>query len=231
MYNNLNNNNNNNQINYKKRNIQRALQSSTSEISEQQLISMQIPPKRREEIREYLKLFGYKPEKTILQVHIIGFFSKRRLNQREIEQKTRAVKRYGGTSFIVIGRTYDPSIIENTIKPKSKDPLESSPGYVGYLWKGKDPLNRAPDILIPLDFTPIHLPYPEDWKKMFGTKGFLITMHVPISFVKDKNKITRALYHIAKTETNIKKEWKFLNNIKSLGHNYKTNTIPNYRNE
>lgn len=56
-------------------------------------------------------------------------------------------------------------------------------------------------------------------------------MHVPISFVKDKNKITRALYHIAKTETNIKKEWKFLNNIKSLGHNYKTNTIPNYRNQ
>lgn len=74
MYNNL--DNNNNQINYKKGNIQRALQSSTSEISEQQLISMQIPPKRRKEIREYLKLFGYKPEKTILQVHLIGFLVK-----------------------------------------------------------------------------------------------------------------------------------------------------------
>jgi hypothetical protein len=51
-----------------------------------------------------------------------------------------------------------------------------------------------------LDFTPIHLPYPDDWKKMFGTQGFLIAMHVPASFAKDKNKITRALYHIAKTK-------------------------------
>ncbi len=63
------------------------------------------------------------------------------MNQRELEQKTKAVKRYGGTSFIVIERTYDPSIIENTIKPKNKEPLESSPGYIGYLWKGKDSLN------------------------------------------------------------------------------------------
>ena len=70
---------------------------------------------------------------------------------------------------------------------------------------GKDSLNRAPDELIPLDFTPIYLPYPDYWKKMFGTKGFLIAMHVPISFVKDKNRITRTLYHIAKTGINIKK--------------------------
>ena len=68
----------NNQIKYNKSNKQRALQSSTSDTSKQQMVSMQIPPKRRQEILEYLKLFGYKPEKTILQVHIIGFFSKRR---------------------------------------------------------------------------------------------------------------------------------------------------------
>jgi hypothetical protein len=221
----------NNQIKYNKRNMQRALQSSTSDTSKQQMVSMQIPLKRRQEILEYLKLFGYKPEKTILQVHIIGFFSKRRLNQRELEKKTKAVKRYGGTSFIVIGRTYDPSIIEKTIKPKNKDPLESSPGYIGYLWKGKDSFNRAPDELIPLDFTPIHLPYPDDWKKMFGTKGFLIAMHVPTSFVKEKNKITRALYHIAKTGINIKEEWNFLNNIKNLGYNYSNNTITNSYNK
>ena len=221
----------NNQLKYKKKNIQRALQSLTSDTSKQQMVSMQIPPNRRQEILEYLKLFGYKSEKTILQVHIIGFFSKRRLNQRELEKKTKAVKRYGGTSFIVIGRTYDPGIIEKTIKPKNKDPLESSPGYIGYLWKGKDPLKRAPDALIPLDFTPIHLPYPDDWKKMYGTKGFLIAMHVPTSFVKDKNKITRALYHIAKTGINIKREWNFLNDIKNLGYNYSNHTITNSYNK
>ena len=83
----------NNQIRLRKMNIQRSLQSSISaDISKQQLIYIQIPPNRRQEILEYLKLFGYKPEKTILQVHIIGFFNKRRLNQRELEQKTKAVK-------------------------------------------------------------------------------------------------------------------------------------------
>ena len=212
--------NKNNQIRRRKMNIQRSLPSSISaDISKHQLISIQIPPKRKQEILEYLKLFGYKPEKTILQVHIIGFFNKRRLNQRDLEQKTKAVKRYGGTSFIIVGRTYDPSIMDRAIKPKSNDPLKSSPGYVGYLWKDKNLDNKPPHELMPLDFTPIHLPYPDDWKKMFGTKGFLIAMHVPTTFAKDKNKITRTLYHIAKTGVNIKKEWSFLNDIKNLGYN------------
>ena len=51
---------------------------------------------------------------------------------------------------------------------------------------------------------------------MFGIKGFLIAMHVPTTFVKDKNKITRALYRIAKSGVNIKNEWSFLNDIKNL---------------
>ena len=220
MYNDNDNDKTNNQIRLGKMNIQRSLQSSISDTSkQQQLVSIQVPPNRREELLEYLKLFGYKSEKTILQVHIVGFFNKRRLNQRELEQKSKAVKRYGGTSFIVVGRTYDPSIIENVVKPKVKDPSKSSPGYIGYLWKEKDLDNKSPHELIPLDFTPIHLPYPDDWKKMFATKAFLIAMHVPTSFVKDKNKIKRVLYHIAKTGINIKKEWSFLNDIKNLGYN------------
>jgi hypothetical protein len=217
--------NKNNPIRHRKRNIQqRALQSSISDISKQQIVSIQVPPNRRNEIEQFLKLFGYNSEKTILQVHLIGFFRKKNLNQREIEQKSKSVKRYGGTSFIVVGRTYNPAIIENVIRPKSKDPLESSPGYIGYLWKDKNPQNKPPHELIPLDFTPVHLPYPDDWKKMFATKGFLIAMHVPTSFVKDKNKITRALYRIAKNRLDIRKEWNFLNDIKNLGYNTHTYT-------
>jgi hypothetical protein len=198
---------------------QSSLQSSISDISKQQIVSIQVPPNRRIEIEQFLKLFGYNSEKTILQVHLIGFFRKKKLNQREIEQKSKSVKRYGGTSFIVVGRTYDPGIIENVIRPKSKDPLESSPGYIGYLWKDKNPQNRSPHEFIPLDFTPVHLPYPDDWKKMFATKGFLIAMHVSTSFVKDKNKITQALYRIAKNGLDIRTEWNFLNDIKNLGYN------------
>jgi hypothetical protein len=46
--------NKNNQIRPRKINIQRSLQSSIStDISKQQLISIQIPPNRRQEILEY----------------------------------------------------------------------------------------------------------------------------------------------------------------------------------
>ncbi len=214
---------NNNPIRHRKRKMQqRVLQSPISDISKQPIVSLQVPSNRRNEIEQFLKLFGYNSEKTILQVHLIGFFRKKNLNSREIEQKSKSIKRYGGTSFIIVGRTYDPAVIENVIKPKSKDPFESSPGYIGYLWKDKNRENKSPHELIPLDFTPVHLPYPEDWKKMFATKGFLIAMHVPTSFVKDKNKITRALYCIAKNGPDIKKEWNFLNDLKNLGYNTST---------
>ena len=218
-------NNNYNSIRHRKRNMQqRVLQSSISNISKQRIVSLQVPSNRRNEIEQFLKLFGYNSEKTILQVHLIGFFRKKNLNQREIEQKSKSVKRYGGTSFVVVGRTYDPTIIENVIKPKSKDPFESSPGYIGYLWKKKNRENKSPHELIPLDFIPVHLPYPDDWKKMCATKGFLIAMHVPTPFVKDKNKITRALYSIAKNGPDIRKEWNFLNDLKNLGYNTNTYT-------
>ena len=66
----------NNQIRLGKMNIQRSLQSSISDIpqQQQQLVSIQVPQNRRNEIKEYLKLFGYKSEKTIIQIHIVGLF-------------------------------------------------------------------------------------------------------------------------------------------------------------
>src|SRR5919108_1192348 len=186
------------------------------------IISTQVPDNRRNEIHEYLKLFGYKPDKTIIQVHITGFFRKKgqQFNQKEKERHTAAVKRYGGTTFVIVGRTHDPSIIENVVKPKKKNPLDTSPGYVGYLWKNKDSQKRAPHDVVPLDFTPIHLPYPTDWKNMFATKGFMLALHVPASFAKDKNKLTRALYRIGKSGiVDVKKEWTFINEIKQFGIN------------
>ncbi len=102
------------------------------------------------------------------------------------------------------------------LKPKKKLD-QTSPGYVGYLWKNKDPENRAPHEVIPLDFTPIHIQYPDDWKGMFATKGFMFAMHVPASFAKHKNQLTRALYRAGKT-TNVKQPWKFIDEVKSSGY-------------
>jgi hypothetical protein len=185
------------------------------------IVSNQVFDNRRNEIYEYLKLFGYNPDKTIIQVHITGFFRKKgQLTQREKERHTAAVKRYGGTSFVIVGRTHDPSIIENVVKPKKKNPLETSPGYIGYLWKNNDPQKMAPHEIIPLDFTPIHLPYPTDWKNMFATKGFMLALHVPASFSKYKNEITRALYRLGRRESvDVKKKWTFLNELRQFGFN------------
>jgi hypothetical protein len=187
------------------------------------IISSQIPDNRRSEFHEFLKLFGYKPDKTIIQVHITGFFRKKgqNHNQKEKERHAAAVKRYGGTSFVIVGRTHDPTIMETVVKPKKKNPLDTSPGYVGYLWKNKDSQKRAPHEVIPLDFTPIHLPYPTDWKNMFATKGFMLALHVPASFAKDKNRLTRALYRIGKNSVavDVKKEWTFINDLRQFGIN------------
>jgi hypothetical protein len=73
-----------------------------------------------------LSLFGYKTDSTIIQVHITGFFRKKNYSQREIEQHKAAVKRYGDTTFVVIGRTHDPSIMDILIKPKRKSPYDST---------------------------------------------------------------------------------------------------------
>jgi hypothetical protein len=180
------------------------------------IVADQVPSNRRDEILEYLKLFGYKPDKTIIQVYISGFFNKRQANARAQEKIEATVRRYGGTTFVVVGRTHDPSIMDLLIKPKKKRE-ETSPGYLGYLWKSKDPQKRAPHEVIPLDFAPIHIPYPAEWKNMFATKGFMVAFHVPASFAKQKNVLSRALYRAGK-KADVRKRWDFIEEIRSNGY-------------
>ena len=40
-------------------------------------VQSEIPAARRQEILRYLQLFGYKPEITIVQVHVAGFFNRK----------------------------------------------------------------------------------------------------------------------------------------------------------
>jgi hypothetical protein len=182
----------------------------------ERIVADQVTFNRRAEILEYLKLFGYKPDKTILQVHITGFFNNRRSNPKALERREKSAKRYGGTTFTVVGRTHDPAIMDLVIKPKNKKEA-ASPGYVGYLWKNKDPHNRPPHELVPLDFTPSHIRYSEDWKNMFATKGFMVALHVPASFAKDKNKLLRALYRAGK-KVDVRKQWDFIEEVRNSGY-------------
>lgn len=180
------------------------------------ILSQLDPELRRNEFRRYFRLFGYNPDKTILQVHIVGFFNKGKLDPKEKERRKSSIERYGATTFMVVGRTHDPSILNNVIQPKKQNPYQRSPGYVGYLWKVKDKQNRPPHEVIPLDFTPLNIPYPNEWKKLFATKGFMIALHVPSRLAKVKNNITRLLYRIGKKPgIDVRKEWSFLDDIES----------------
>ncbi len=209
----------------KKRGQTASSSSSSSTVAEaEHIVADQVTYNRRAEILEYLKLFGYKPDKTILQVHIVGFFNKRRVKARSVEQREAASRRYGGTTFVVVGRTHDPSVMDLVIKPKKKRE-ETSPGYVGYLWKSKDPQKKAPHEVIPLDFTPIHVPYPADWKNIFANKGFMVALHVPASFAKHKNKLSRALYRAGKN-ADVKKPWDFIEEIRSSGNEQQATEDP-----
>jgi hypothetical protein len=46
----------------------------------------------------------------------------------------------------------------------------------------------------------------------------MVALHVHSSFARSKNRLTRALYHIGKTRVDIKKEWKFLDELKNLNY-------------
>lgn len=183
---------------------------STELAPAEDLIRSQVPATRREEIKKYLELFGYKPDSTILQVHIAGYFNRRRqLKPKESESRQRAAQRYGGRTFTVVGTTHDPAIMNRVVKPRAKGESANqySSGYVGYLFKKKDIDELPPHDLIPLDFVPSGFAYPNDWKNLFGTKGFLIAMHVPSSYAKEKKNATlRKIRSIGKS-VGAKQEW------------------------
>ncbi|MDG6995055.1 MAG: hypothetical protein JRN52_03950 [Nitrososphaerota archaeon] len=178
-------------------------------------IQKEVSVSRREEIRKFLKLFGYKPEHSILQVHVAGYFGREIRPPREIAARERAAARYGGRTFVVVGRTHDPKILTKLIPPKKKQ--VSSSGYMGYLFQKKDKEGKAPDEILPLDFTPTSLNYPREWKDMYGTRGFLITMHVPSDFARKKNELNRRLRRI-RPSVDVKKEWKFLDELEPFGY-------------
>jgi hypothetical protein len=181
-------------------------------------VASEVPPNRREEILEYLRLFGYKPETTILQVHISSFFHRKVRGHGDLRQAAKRAalnKRYGGTTFVIVGRSHDPSIMHVVLKPRKES--QANPGYVGYLWRGRNRDYKAPHEILPLDFTPSALHYPNEWKLRFGaTKGFMIAMHVPASFAPKKNALIRAISKAGKT-ADVKSNWTFLSAVKQFG--------------
>jgi hypothetical protein len=183
----------------------------------ERIVASEVPKDRRRQIRRYLKLFGYKPGSSILQVHVAGYFGRGgRPKLKEVQAREKAAARYGGRTFTVVGTTHDPEILDRVIKPR-KRPEEANPGYAGYLFKDKDPDEKDPDELLPLDFTPSGMTYPKEWKDMYATRGFLITMHVPSDYARSKNELLRRIRALGK-QRSVKQDWDFLDDLEQFGY-------------
>jgi hypothetical protein len=193
----------------------RARQSQVVQTAED-VVRLQVPNNRNEEIGRYLRLFGYKPDRTVLQVHIAGYFGRGSRTPREVSQRERAASRYGGRTFVVVGRTHDPDFLSKLIPPRKKA-KEANPGYVGYLFKERDQDHKAPHQLLPPDFVPSELTYPRDWKEIFGTRGYLVTMHVPSDFAPKKNNLLRQIRRLKGTAL-VKEPWTFLDELENYGY-------------
>jgi hypothetical protein len=64
--------------------------------------------------------------------------------------------------------------------------------------------------------SPSNLNYPSDWKSMYGTRGYLVTMHVPSDFASKKNNLLREIRRF-KGSTNVKQPWTFLDRVEKYG--------------
>jgi hypothetical protein len=58
--------------------------------------------------------------------------------------------------------------------------------------------------------------YPGDWKDALGSRGYLITTHVPSDFARKKKELIRRLARI-KGGLDVKRGWKFLRELKEFG--------------
>ena len=65
----------------KRKAVASARSMTTSLLDFKDLISKEVPQNRRQEIYEYMSLFGYKPDSTIIQVHITGFLKEKLLSK------------------------------------------------------------------------------------------------------------------------------------------------------
>jgi hypothetical protein len=62
---------------------------------------------------------------------------------------------------------------------------------------------------------------------MLATKGFMLALHVPSSFARYKNRLTRALYRVGKSDPlGIRKEWNFINELRQFGFNNIQQQLP-----
>jgi hypothetical protein len=89
----------------------------------------------------------------------------RRVGAKRREAAEKSKERYGGTTFTIVGRTHDPSLATRWTPPVSEKHGEA---YVGYLSQSTN--KSPPHEVLPLDFTPLNVHYPEDWSSYYDSR-------------------------------------------------------------
>jgi len=150
-----------------------------------------VPFNRRNEFEDYLGLFGYNKERSILIIYNVHF---------KPSDKT----------FVIVGITYDPTI------KKIMTPFDENPtGYMGLITKNQD---KYPHQLLPLDFTPVFLSYPKGWKGNFKSSGFFVGLQIPSRFLQKKEELEKKIKELR--DIDVSEPWLWLQEVNQFGFKF-----------
>ena len=144
-----------------------------TQLISEDVVRAQVSEDRPREFQRYLLLFGYDPDRTVLRV-----YRGRAWDQTSEDKCIDALAADLETDqFLVAGRTYDPvcGFLLNRTETRSGLRRED---YLGYLFTPWNDGGRPTHELLPLDFTPRGLSYPDAWRGLFGDTVFIVMMHV-----------------------------------------------------
>jgi hypothetical protein len=178
----------------------------TTQLIAEDVVSSEVPRNRQTEIQRYLALFGYKPRQTILEVYLAG--SLRWKPRSPAPRPVLALSDVPGV--VVVGKSYDPVLGFRLVRPETRA-NSTEPWFLGYL-SPKDGERRPPHELLPVDFTPPELAYPLDWRKMFGTRGFLVALSAPSGVRASLASLSMKLRRIGPS-IDVKERWGFLDEL------------------
>ena len=169
----------------------------SSSLVAEDVVRTSVAPDRRDEIRRYLSLFGYNPEDSVLEVYLAHAAAE---SGKDGEASS--------SNFVILGRTYDPVLGFDLIHPQKARPGVSR-GYLGCLSTHLDENEKPPHEVLPLDFTPRELAYPEEWRSLYPPVELLVGMQIPEEASSTAEDVRAGLQARAE-DLDVREGWDFL---------------------
>lgn len=183
---------------------------STAVIAEE-VVETEVASTRRNEIRRYLGLFGYRPDSSTLEVYLSPSRAPSRVSNRRATLRSDLARIERVRGVTILGRTRDPVLgFELARSRLNGDDLAC--GYIGCLVRSRDRKGRPPDELLPLDFTPLGLEYPGEWSRLYPPLEFYIAIRPPPAREAIADVLVNRLKRIG-SKVDVRKTWRFVSEL------------------